>query len=302
MSGTVEEIAAKMDGLGLWDAFPPCHWAICPSGSVFPYFCAVLKGERAPVKVRFLLVEGWQTFHDFVRTRIDRNFGFYLTPMEMPHFELVILSTGEMKLFRHDPCFMPREANAAERKLCAKLLWEAYGVMLRIETDRGLPMKFAAEKAMFSRVEDAGGGWSDRALAIPDPRPYVENLRFAKDDLAKAKDLPFFADEAWELDFRLLVNVMTQEKRPRCVYELIAFDTETGERLVSDRISPVPDGGLKAMWESVPPRVLKHFLLRGRVPGAVRLLSGRLFRMLRPLCVDLPFKLSLCDSLPRLRD
>ena len=301
MQRSIEEIGAKMDALGLWEAVGPYNWVVKCAGSAFPYFCAVLKGERTPVKIRFLLIEGWQTFHDFVRVRVDRNFGFYLTPMEMPHFELVILETGEMKLFRHDACFMPREANAAERELCAKLLWEAYGVMLRIESDRGLPMKFAAEKAMFARVEDAAGGWSDQALPIPDPRPYVENLRFAKDDLAKAKDLPFAADEAWELDFRLLVNVMTQEKRPRCVYELVAVDAATGERLVADRISPVPDGGLKAMWEGVPPRILKHFLLRGRIPGGIRLLSGRLFRMIRPLCVDLPFKLSLHDSLPKLK-
>ena len=38
----------------------------------------------------------------------------------------------------------------------------------------------------------------------------------------------------------------------------------------------------------------------GRVPGEICLVSGRVFRMLRALCVELPFKLSLHDSLPAL--
>ena len=50
----------------------------------------------------------------------------------------------------------------------------------------------------------------------------------------------------------------------------------------------------------MPPRLLKNLIARGRIPGNIRLLSGRVFRMLRPLCVEIPFKISLHDSLPRL--
>ena len=300
MERTIEEIGAKMDGLGLWEAVAPYNWAVCPKGTVLPYFCTAIPEKGTPVKVRFMMVEGWQTFHDFVRTRVDVNFGFYSTPMEMSHFELVVVHGGGLRLFRHDPCYLPRLANERERELCAKIMWESYGVMMRVEADASLPMRFASEKAMFARVEGADGKWSDEALPIPDPRPHVEKITFAKADLAKAKDLPFAAEEKIAVDFALLVGVSTQEKRPRCAYRLLAIDATSKERIVSEVVSPHPDGGLRHLWEGVAPRLLKHILARGRVPGEVMVRSGRLFRMLRPLCLDVPLKLSLHDSLPLL--
>ena len=298
MDRTVEEIGMKMDGLALWDAVSRYNWAVCPKGTVFPYFCTAVCEDAGPVRLRFFMIEGWQTFHDFIRTRVDASYGFYLSPMELAHFELVFPREGGPRLFRHDPCYVPRAASPAERALCAKVLWECYGVMMRIEADAKLPLSFAAEKAMFARVEDAKGGWSDAALAIPNPRPYVESVSFAKADLAKAKDLPFAAEEKVAVDFALALGVATQEARPRCVYRLVAVDPATGERIVSDAVSPSPDGGLKAMWEGVAPRLLRHLLARGRVPGEIQVRSQRLFRVLRPLCLELPLKISLHDSLP----
>ena len=298
MERTIEDIGAKMDALGVWEAVAPYNWAVCPKGTVFPYFCCVMKGDGNPVNVRFMMVEGWQSFHDFVRTRIDPNFGFYSTPMEIPHFELVFISGGAVRLFRHDPCFMPRLATDAERAFCSKILWESFGVMMRVEADSELPMKFAAEKAMFARVEGDGCEWADKALSIPDPRPHVESVTFAKVDLAKAKDLPFAAEEKIAVDFALVIGLSTKEPRARCVYRLSAYDAATGEQFIADAVSPVPDGGLRAMWEGVAPRLLKHLLARGRIPGEIMVCSQRLFRMLRPLCLDLPLKLSLHDKLP----
>ena len=144
------------------------------------------------------------------------------------------------------------------------------------------------------------GTWTDSALEIPPPRPHVESITFAKTDLAKAKDLPFAAEEKLDVGFSLVVGLATQEPRQRCVYRLVVVDSATGEKIVSDQVSPQPDGGLRAMWESVAPRLLKHFLARGRIPGEVRVSSARLFRLLRPICLDVPLKLSLHDSLPSL--
>lgn len=298
---TVEEVAAKIWALSLWDEAAAGNWAVCPRGTVFPYFCTVVKEESGPVKVRLMMVEGWQNFHDFVRTRIDNSFGFYSSPMEISHFELVFLADGGgSRLFRHDPCYVPRPANDAERALCAKLLWETYGVIMRLESDSSLPMKFASEKAMFARVEDAKGGWSDVALPIPDPRPHVESITFAKRDLAKAKDLPFAAEEKLAVDFALVVGLSTQEPRPRCVYRLAAFDVAEKRQVVNDLVSPLPDGGLREMWESIAPRLLSHLIARGRIPGEIMLKSQRLFRLLRPLCLDVPVKLSLHDAFEHL--
>ena len=297
MSRTPEEIGAKMDALGLWEVLAPYNFAVKPKGTVFPYFCTFLKGEKKPVKVRFLMLEGWQTLHDYVRTRIDRNFGFYSTPVEIPHLELVVLEGGTCKLFRHDTGYMPQEANADQRALGVRILWEAYGVMLRVEADRKLPMKFADEKAIFARVETAAGEWTDEPLPIPDPPPYAEKVSFPKADVKAAQDLPFVKDDVLELDFRMLPNVMTKEPRPRCVYELKAVDPKTGEVVIASRVSIHPEAGLKGMWESMPGQVLKELIRRGKVPGELKTCSGRVFRLLRPLCIELPFKLSLHEKL-----
>jgi len=295
---TIEEIGAKMDALGAWEVAMPCHWAVKPRGSAFPYFCCTLKGEIPPVKVRVLLLDGWQTFHDFVRTRIDRDFGFYLLPMELPHFELVILKTGAMKLFRHDPGFVPREADARACEFCAKMLWEAYGVLLRLEADRQLPLRFADEKAVFARVEGADGAWRDEPIEIPPPRAHVEKVSFAKKAIAEAKDLPLKADEALEFDLRIVPGLMTREKRPRLLYVLAAVDAATGEIAFREKLAVGPESGLRGLWEGMPPRVLTHILARRVVPGELRVMSGRVFRLLRPLCLELPFKLTKVPSLP----
>ena len=297
---TAEEIVRKMDGLNLWQTVAPFHWGIKPRGTVIPYFVCLLLGDGSPIKVRVLLLEGWQTFHDFVRTRIDRNFGFYQTPMELPHFEVVVLADGSAHLSRHDPGYMPVVATAAQRDFCARLLWQVYGVMLRIESERSLPLKFAAERAIFARVEGRDGEWTDEPLVVPDVRPHEETVSFPNALLAKAKDLPFVRDYALELDFRLQTTVMTQEARPRCVYLLAAIDAQTGAKVISDRASVLPDLGLRGLWEQMPGRFLERLVEGGRIPGEVKVRSGRVFRLLRPLCMDLPFKLSLHDSLPRL--
>ena len=31
--------------LGVWEAVAPYNWAVCPKGTVFPYFCCVMKGD-----------------------------------------------------------------------------------------------------------------------------------------------------------------------------------------------------------------------------------------------------------------
>ena len=299
MADELDTVGAKLNALGLWQTIMPYHWALRPRGTVLPYFCAVLKGE-GQVAWRFLLLEGWQTFHDFVRTRIDRNFGFYLTPMEMAHFELVVLADGALKVFRHDPGFLPVEVPPPRRPLAAKLLWEAYGVMLRLEGDPKLALSFSAERAMFARVEGEDGRWRDEPLVIPEAPKYVEQVRFPKELLARAKDLPLDTAASVAVDFRLRLGVMTREARPRTAYALVGVDGESGERIFFDQCSAGAESGLKGMWEEVPQRILARLVERGLIPGEIRLRSGRLFRLLRPLGVQLPLKFSLHDSLPAL--
>ena len=301
MATTVEEIGAKMDALGLWEAIVPYNWALRPCGHAVPYFCSVLKDANPKVRVRFLLLEGWQTFHDFVRTRVDHAYGFYSTPMEFAHYELLVCANAGARLYRHDPGYVPQEVRGGEAEaLCCKLLWEAYGVMLRIESDRSLALQFADEKAMFSRLEGADGKWTDAPLVIPSPRPHVEHVSLEKELVRRAKDLPIVRERVLEVDFRLCPGVITREARPRCAYRFVALEPTTGERALDLTRSVEREGGLRGLWESLAQLLLKSFVERGQVPGEVKVVSPRTFRMLRPLCLELPFKLSLHDRLERL--
>lgn len=300
---TALEIARRMDGLGLWEAVSSYHWAIKPRGTVIPYFFCILGGgPRKDVRVRALFLEGWQTFHDFVRTNLDRNFGFYQTPMELPHFELAILADGTPQLFRHDPGYVPCPLTPAQEALCARIFWETYGILLRIESERNLPLKFAAEKAIFARVEDRDGTWSDRPLVVPKPRPHEEVVSLPLAQLEKAKELPFIKEMAIEVDFRLIPKMMVEKPRARCIYLLAAIDAQTHERLMDLSMTVEPEKGLRGLWEEMPRRFLAQLVEGGRIPGEVKVLSGRVFRMLRPVCERIPFKLSLHDNLPQLEE
>lgn len=297
---SIEEIAARMEALGLWEPMLRWNWAIRPAGSVLPYFCTLLKGDGALVRMRLLLLVGWQTFHDFMRGRADPNWGFYSSPMELPHLELVFPVSGMLRFFRHAPGYMPVEASAADRALGERLLWQVLGLMMRLETDPKLPLRFAGEQAIFARIEKPDGNWEDAPLALVEPRPYVENVALSKDDLRVAKDLVMAKDDIVDVDFRMLPGLMTKETPPRCCYELLAVEASGGREVVRARVSISPDGGLKGLWESVPGQLLKALVRRGRFPGEIRVRSGRLFRLLRGLCTELPFRLSLHENLPTL--
>ena len=302
MNYTPEQIGAKMDALGLWEQVFPFNWAVRPKGTVLPYFCSLLLEKTGPVKARLLMLEGWQTFHDYVRMRVDRNYGFYSTPMELPHFELAVLREAGVAIFRDDPGYTPRFLNERENELVGRILWESYGLMMRIENDFKLPLSYAAEKSMFCRTEYESGKWRDEPLSIPDARPHVEHIRFAKDKLKKVQDLPFLKDEALELDFRLLPGMMTREKRPRSCYALVIADSAAARRVALDKVSMNPEHGLRGLWEALPERILDHLIAHGSLPGEIKIISGRLFRLMRPLCLELPFKLSLHDRLPALEE
>ena len=298
---TVSEIGSRIDSLDLWDKIRPYHWALKPRGTALPYFCVIMKCDIAPIKARILLLEGWKTFQDFMRLRLDRSFGFYSSPEEFNFYELVVLSNGEdNRLFRHETGYKPVEVRGAGEELCRKMLWEVLGMMMRVENDSQLPLKFATDRAIFARVEGADGIWRDEPLEVPVPQPHVERISIEANDVKQAKDLVFAPEEVLDLDFRIMPGLYTTESRPRCIYMLCATDAKTGERVIFDSLVISHETGLRRAWESVPQRVVKHMLARKRVPGEIRLLSQRMFRIMRPLCIHIPFKLSLHDKLPLL--
>ena len=60
------------------------------------------------------------------------------------------------------------------------------------------------------------------------------------------------------------------------------------------------ENGLKRLWEGHAQRLLDAVVAWGRVPGEVHVRSGRMMRFLRPLGLQLPFKLVQHAKLPAL--
>ena len=294
----LEDIGRKIAALNLWQVAAAYNWAVKPRGMAYPFFCSLLPPNDA-LAGHLVMLEGWQTFHDFVMTRCDRNFGFYSTPAELPHYAMLVEKRGQVIFLRHDTGYVPRmQFTEREIDVLYRVLWEIYGVMMRFETEHDLAMKYAEDNAIFARIEESDGNWHDQPLPIVQPRVHIERIALRKDDVMAAKDLPFASEECIAVDFRMVPALHTVEARPRTAYVFGGVDTRTGQRIMRHISSIPPDGTLRSLWENLAPRLLKELLARKRIPGEIQVVTQRMFRMLRPLCPELPFKLSLHDSIP----
>ena len=99
----------------------------------------------------------------------------------------------------------------------------------------------------------------------------------------------------------------TGESPARTMYLLVAVDAKTGERRVWKKLAvdpSVPRNGtldaIKPLWESLAGHLLDGVIARGSVPGAVHMRSQRMMRFLRPLGLQIPFKMVLHKQLPQL--
>ena len=195
--GGIDEIGKKIGNLGLLRAMGAYNWALKPCGSVFPYFCIVTIHDKGYVRARISFLEGWQTMHDYVRMRFEPDSGYYVSQTELPQFEVAYLRTGKIVATRHDPGCLPWYLTPRQEGLVRRMLWETYGVMLRIENDRSLVLKHADERALFARVETSPGVWRDAPMTIPEPPPYEERVPVPQDLLKRAQSLP--VDKDWKV-------------------------------------------------------------------------------------------------------
>lgn len=296
----LEAIARKIDALNLWRSVAHCNWAVKVYGVALPYFCTILPNDGNSSKATLMMLEGWKTFYDYLRTRNDNSFGFYSIPSEFNQFALIPSDGGAVRIAKSETGFVPRALNELERKICAKILWQSYGVMMRIEADKQFSIDLVGNNSIFARVEDKSGEWHDEHLELIPAGRHVESIAIRKENIQTAKALPFEKDEIYAVDLRILPNIYSSEKFPRLAYALALVDTKTSERLAFEIASVSHYTGLKELWELSADRVLTYLAQIGKVPGEIQVCSQRMFRMLRPLCTDFPFKLSIYDKVDAL--
>ena len=301
----VNEIAKAIAALNLWERASAHNWALVPQTSEQPFFVTAgpEKKKGSPVLGRLHLFPGFVPFRDFLLSRRMTDFGVGMSPIDFDHFELVSAKGGAVELFVYEPGFVPRALTAAEREFLAPLLYECYGLMLRLDEDPDLPLAYVKENALFARKEVSENTWIDGPLKLPDERqtPYSEQVSLNTAKCTAAAKLPMAEAEKWEVDFVMVPSYQTREKRARFLYVLAAVDAATGERRVWEKLSvDGKPGGLKRLWEGHAQRMLDRILVLGRVPAALHVRTGRVMRFLRPLGLQLPFKLVQHAKLPTL--
>ncbi len=292
----IDEIAKAIAALNLWEKAAAHNWALVPQTSELPYLVNAMAENKkgSPVIGRLHLFPGFVPFRDFMISRRVTDFGVGMSPMDFDHFELVSAKGGVTELFVYEPGFVPRALTDNERAFLAPLLYECYGLMLRLDENPDLPLAYVKENALFARKEMSENVWIDGPLKLPDERqnPYTEQVSLNKAKCAAAAKLPMAKAEKWEVDFVMVPSYQTREARSRFLYVLAAVDAATGERRVWEKMSvDGKPGGLKRLWEAHAQRMLDRILVLGRVPGELHVRTGRVMRFLRPLGLQLPFKL-----------
>ncbi len=300
----LRDIAQAIAAHKLWEKAARHNWALVSQSSEHPYIASVV-AEKAPsmVEGRLMLFPGLNVFRDYVLSRQVADFGVYMSPLEIPHFEVVGTRMGRVEVFLYEPGYLPVPPTPEQSAFYAPLLYECYGFLLRLAENPELPLAYVEKKAMFARKEVVNDRWIDGPLVLPQEEvvQLQERITLKTADCEKAKALPVFPKDVWELDYVLLPNFHTPPPKSRFLYLLVAVNQATGERIVWQRLSV--DGrerGLERLWENHAQRVLDAILAFGRVPGEIHVRTRRMMRFIRPLGLQLPFKIVQHAQLPKL--
>ena len=298
-----DEIAMAIARLDAWERVGGRNWAIVTYGSDRPFIVSVVVGDGKPVSGRLLVFAGLETFRDYMISRQFPDYGVATGPTDFLHYEMFAAKDGSVELFSYRPGFMPLKPDAAERGALAPILYESYGLFLRMEENPELMTMYAEEGAMFSRTEIAGGKWKDAPLPVPKNETVqcTEKVSVDRKTLDTVATYAVKTDTVWEVDFLFYPQFHTVESRPRLLYLLVAVDAATGERRLWQKLS-VGDSkdALLHMWEGLAARLLKRVDEFGAVPGEIKIRSRRVARFLRPLGMKLPWKMSIHSKLPAL--
>ncbi len=305
-TSSLRDLAKALAALDPWERAARNNWALVPQTSAEP-FLVVPTFERkdgGPVAGRLLFFPGFETFRDFLLARQVRDYGVAMSAADFRHYEVVGLTRGGAEIFVYEPGFVPQPPTPEDEAVLLPLVRESYGLLLRQEENPELLHAYvASDHAMFARKEVVDGVWVDGPFRLPaeEPAPAVERIGLKRETCAKAKDLPVFPKETWQVDFVLVPSYQTADARPRFLYLFVAINAATGERMAWARLSvDGKEGGLLRLWEGHAQRLLDAIVSWGRVPGEIHVRSGRMMRFLRPLGMQLPFKLVRHEKLPAL--
>lgn len=305
----IYEIAKAIASLNAWKKASKYNWALVSEMFDKPFVACVNIPQNSPVAGRLMLFNGFHSHRDFLIFSQTQDVSFALSPLDFDHYEIVALKDGNVEVLDYRPGYVPVRPDEETSRLLAPVLCECYGLMMRMEDDPELPVMYKDANAMFGRKEGLDGKWRDAPVKPPDMTTvaWTERVGLDRVKCSRAARLDMARGESWEVDFIQIPAFHTEEPRARLMYLFAAVDAVTGERRVWDKLAVDPaaprDGtldALKPLWESLAARVLEGVIKRGMVPAELHVRTQRMMRFLRPLGMQIPFKLVLHRQLPRL--
>lgn len=305
----IDDIAKAISALNAWEKASKYNWALVSEMFDNPLIACVSIQQNGPMAARLMLFNGFAAHRDFAIFTQNQDVSFALSPLDFDHYEVIGLKDGGAEVFDYRPGYAPVHPDEETRALLAPVLYECYGLMLRLEDDPEIPAMYKAENAMFSRREGLDGKWRDAPLRPPDMNTVTWTERVGLDRMkcAQAARFNMAQGEVWEADFIQIPIFRTEDPQPRIMYLFAAVDAKTGEKRVWDKLvvdPKIPRNGsmdaLKQLWESLASRMLEGVLKRAMVPAEIHVRTQRVMRFMRPLGLQIPFKLVLHQQLPRL--
>ena len=304
----IDEVARAIAALKLWKKASKYNWALVSELFDNPLVAAINPAQNGPIAGRLMLFNGFAAHRDFLIFRQNQDLSFALSPIDFDHYEVIGLKDGSAEVYDYRPGFVPVHPDEETRSRLAPVIYECYGLMLRIDENPELPTAYVGDDAMFARREGLDGKWRDSPLKPPnlDTVTWTERVGLDRAKCAKGARLDMEPDEAWEVDFAQIPLYRTGEAQARMMFLLAAVDARSGERRVWRKMAVAPTtprngslDALKVLWESLSEHLLDGVIARGKVPGAIHVRSQRMMRFLRPLGMQLPFKMVMHRQLPQ---
>ena len=320
---------ASVVRLGPWSWLGPHDFfGVMPEGEKEPVFIHFQESDTA-AEPGLSLVLGWQAegLYRNVLAGIDhtamRSYEIplvraylrplaELTPVEREIFKASGLpadAEGRAPVFvRYRPGWMPWILDADDAALCAAVLNQVLGVLLRAETDKSLIAR-TDPASVWVRAFDKGE-WAEGWERL---RPYREHAPGPKamppDGLiAKVVALPeSLPCVEVGLDIVPKVALVNAEIVKRCAggrmplgYFFAVADASPEAKspcLESGVLYPCDD--IAGMWDVIPGTLLNAFESLGRRPHEISVSSHLMMAFLRPLQTHIHFKLTFHEKLPR---
>ena len=199
----IDEVAKAIAALKVWKKASKYNWALVSELFDKPLIAAVNPTPNGPIVGRLMLFNGFAAHRDFLIFRQNPDLSFATSPIDFDHYEVIGLKDGSVEIYDYRPGFIPVHPDAETRALLAPVIYECYGLMLRIDEDPELPALYIKDQALFSRKEGLDGKWHDAPLRPPnlDTVTWTERVGLDRVKCAQAVRLNMEPEEAWEVDF-----------------------------------------------------------------------------------------------------